>query len=120
MREGCSCAPGRQLGGSIRRGSILGQVEQKVAGFVRVLVRGSSGMWVVVWPEKNMFCSCGLFSENVRHQDQNPRVRAKYRHQWVLSLRLAWGGGGRSEVLRIPFSEDVEQLDLTYTAGTVW
>lgn len=43
-------------------------------------------------PAREMFCSCGLFSENVGHCDQENRVRVKYRHLCVLSISLAgWG-----------------------------
>lgn len=44
-------------------------------------VQDWSGMWVVVWLEKNMFCSSGLFSENEQHHDlEKQRVKAKYGH----------------------------------------
>ena len=63
------------------RGSTFGQVEQEVAGFSRGSVWDSSRMWPVVRLEKNMFCSCGLFSENVGPRDlEKERVRAKCRH----------------------------------------
>lgn len=48
----------------VGRGSTLGHVEQEVAGFLRDSVWSSSGMWVVVRLEKNIFYSWGLVSEN--------------------------------------------------------
>ena len=40
-------------------------------------------------------CGCGLFSENVGHQDlEKQKVRARCRHLWIFSISLA-GGVGR-------------------------
>ena len=68
----------------VRRGLTLGQVEREVTVSRGGSVRDLSGMWVVVWLEKNSFCSCVLFSENEGPPDlEKRRVRAKYRHLWV-------------------------------------
>ena len=63
----------------VGRGLTVGQVRTGGDNFSGGSVQELSGMWVVVWLDKNMFCSCGLFSESQGHGDLE-KHRAKYRY----------------------------------------